>query len=189
MSMETPASLLERLRQPDDQEAWSQLVRLYAPLLHHWSRRLGLGEADAADLVQEVFAVLVRKLPEFRYDRQGSFRGWLRTIIHNRWRDLQRHRAAGPREVGDGALPHVEGPDNADEFTESEYRQHLAVRALQLMQSEFPHATWKACWEQVVEGRPASEVASELGMTVNSAYLARSRVLARLRQAMHGLLD
>jgi RNA polymerase sigma-70 factor (ECF subfamily) len=186
--METPASLLERLRQPEDQEAWSQLVRLYTPLLYHWAFRLGLRGEDAADLVQEVFTVLVRKLPEFEYDQRKSFRAWLRTIIQNRWRDLRRRRAAGPVEMGDAALPHLADDDDVDAFTEAEYRRHLAVRALQLMQAEFQPATWKACWEQVVEDRPAAEVAAELGMTVNAAYLARSRVLARLRQAMIGLL-
>ena len=187
--METPASLLERLRQPDDQDAWNQLVQLYAPLLYHWAARLGLREADAADLVQDVFTVLVRKLPQFQYDHQLSFRGWLRTIIQNRWRDWQRRRAAAPAEVGDAPLPHLAAEDTIDAFTEAEYHSHLAVRALQLMQAEFQPATWKACWEQVVAGRPSAEVAAELGMTLNAVYLARSRVLARLRQAMKGLLD
>src|SRR5947209_16334896 len=87
----TSPSLLARLRRPDDPEAWDRLVDLYTPLLYHWARGTGLQEPDAADLVQEVFAVLVRKLPEFRYDEHKSFRGWLRKITLNKWRDRQRH--------------------------------------------------------------------------------------------------
>src|SRR5205823_5013820 len=84
----TPASLLERLQRADEQTAWVRFVELYTPVLFAWARRLGLQAQDAADLVQEVFTVLVRKLPEFRYDRQKSFRGWLRTITLNKWRDV-----------------------------------------------------------------------------------------------------
>jgi RNA polymerase sigma-70 factor (ECF subfamily) len=74
-------------------------------------------------------------------------------------------------------------------FEEAEYRQHLARRALELMQAEFPPATWKACWEVVVAGRPAAEVAAELAISIDSVYAAKSRVLRRLRQELAGLLD
>ena len=76
----TSFSLLERLRQPSDSAAWDRFVELYTPLLFYWGRRAGLQSADAADLVQDVFEVLLRKLPEFQYDRQKSFRSWLRTV-------------------------------------------------------------------------------------------------------------
>ena len=76
----TSFSLLERLRQPSDSAAWDRFVELYTPLLFYWGRRAGLQSADAADLVQDVFEVLLHKLPEFQYDRQKSFRSWLRTV-------------------------------------------------------------------------------------------------------------
>src|SRR3954463_2471431 len=88
----TPAHLLDRLRRPADQEAWDRFVHLYTPLLFYWARRTGLQESDAADLVQDVFKILLRKLPEFTYDQQGSFRGWLRTILLNQWRSEARRR-------------------------------------------------------------------------------------------------
>src|SRR5215471_17178576 len=88
----TPVSLLERLRRPDDVAAWSRFVRLYAPLLFDWARGTGLQEADAADLVQDVFGVLVEQMPHFQYRPGGSFRAWLRTVLLNRWRELQRKR-------------------------------------------------------------------------------------------------
>ena len=85
--MDTPASLLERLRQPADPAAWSRFVELYTPLLYGWARRVGLPEQDAADLVQDVFVQLVRKLPDFTYDRHKTFRGWLRAVTLNKWRE------------------------------------------------------------------------------------------------------
>jgi RNA polymerase sigma-70 factor (ECF subfamily) len=79
----TPASLLHRLRQPNAVDAWPRFVELYTPLLYYWAKRLGLQQQDAADLVQDVFVLLVQKLPEFAYDRHKSFRGWLRTVTLN----------------------------------------------------------------------------------------------------------
>ncbi len=100
----TSPTLLERLRRPDEQDAWGRFVQLYTPLLYTWARHFGLGEADAADLVQEVFTTLVVKLPEFRYEPGKGFRNWLRTVILNKWRDHLRplRRVGG---VGRGRCP------------------------------------------------------------------------------------
>src|SRR5437870_1640854 len=186
---QTSDSLLERLRQPGEQEAWTRFVKLYTPFLYHWACRLGLNEQDAADLVQEVFLVLVQKLPEFSYDRHKSFRGWLRTVMLNKWRDHQRRRSLAAVHQSEEVLCDLVGPDDAADFEEAEYRRHLVSRALRLMQVEFQPTTWQACWEHVVSGRPAAEVAAELGLSVDSVYAAKSRVLRRLRQELQGLLD
>jgi RNA polymerase sigma-70 factor (ECF subfamily) len=90
---QTPASLLERLREPNAAEAWERLVRLYTPLLYSWARQVGLQEPDAADLVQDVFVTLFETLPTFVYDRRRSFRGWLHTLTLNKWRDRRRRRS------------------------------------------------------------------------------------------------
>lgn len=182
----TSASLLERLRRPQDQQSWERFVKLYTPLLFYWARRAGLQEPDAADLVQDVFAVLVEKLPGFTYDRHKSFRGWLRTVLLNKWRNRRRVRTAGPLD-SDADLPAA--PDAADILEEAEYRQHLVGRALELMRSDFQPNTWKAFWECQVNGRPGAEVAAELGMSVGAVYVAKSRVLSRLREELRGLLD
>lgn len=83
MTDDTPTTLLNRLRSPGDRDAWAQFVHLYTPLLYHWVRKLGLGTTEAADLVQDVFVTLLRTLPTFEYDRQRSFRAWLRTVTRN----------------------------------------------------------------------------------------------------------
>ena len=180
----TSASLLERLKQPAAQASWARFVNLYTPLLFYWARRLGLQESDAADLVQDVFALLVKKLPRFNYQRDRSFRGWLRTVMHNKWRKKRAERLAT-----DAGLSGVADPEPAADLGEAEFQQQVTVRALQLMQAEFRPSTWKACWETVVCGRPAAEVACEFGISVNAVYLARGRVLRRLRQELEGMLD
>lgn len=180
----TPASLLERLRDPAAEEAWARFVQLYTPLLFHWARGTGLQEPDAADLVQDVFALLVRKLPEFRYDPGRGFRAWLRTVTLNRWREIRR-RAAPPQPVE--GMEQV--PDNNEPFWEADHRGYLARRLLALMQTEFAPATWTACWECAVEGRSAGDVGQELGMTPGAVRAAKFRVLCRLRQEMTGLAE
>jgi RNA polymerase sigma-70 factor, ECF subfamily len=185
----TSITLLEQLRTPGRPDAWRRFVHLYTPLLYHWARRLELSAEDAADLVQEVLILLVQRLPQFAYDRRGSFRGWLRTVLVNRGRDLRRRLARSACGRQSEHVPEPEVDDNTLAFDEAEYRQHLVKRALELMQTDFEPVTWKACWESTVADRPAAEVARELGISVNAVYLAKARVLSRLRQELDGLLD
>jgi RNA polymerase sigma-70 factor (ECF subfamily) len=184
----TPVSLLQRLRQPAPVQAWGRFVDLYTPLLYDWACRLGLQESDAADLVQDVLVTLVQKLPEFSYDRSQSFRGWLRVVLLNTWRNQRRRPREAPLEF-DPAAGADGHPDPALVIEEADYRSYLVGRALRLMKAEFEPSTWRACWEYVVRARPAAEVAAELGLTVNAVYLAKSRVLSRLRQELAGLLN
>jgi len=185
----TSNSLLLRLRQPEAGDAWQRFVRLYTPLLYYWARGAGLPEHDAADLVQDVLVVLVNKLPEFQHDPQQSFRGWLRTIALNKWRERCRRHNTRPDQGGDSGLSAVADAEPDVCFEEADYREQLVRQALEIMKSEFEPTTWKACWEVVVADRPAAEVASELGVSVDVVYAAKSRVLRRLREEMAGLLD
>jgi RNA polymerase sigma-70 factor (ECF subfamily) len=185
----TPASLLERLRQPSAAAAWTEFVSLYTPLLYYWARRTVAQPQDAADLVQEVFTTLVPKLPEFQYDRQQSFRQWLRTVLLNKWREKQRRQALPLTANGEAALANCAQADPALETSAAEYRRLLVQQALRIMERDFEPLTWKACWENVVAGRPAAEVAAELDVNVDVIYSAKSRVLRRLRQELQGLLD
>jgi RNA polymerase sigma-70 factor, ECF subfamily len=186
----TSVSLLQRLRQPgEQQECWQRFVQLYTPFLFHWARKLGLSAEDAADLVQEVLVLLVQKLPEFNYDRERSFRGWLRTVMLNKWRDSRRLRRVPLAEQSAAGFVDAADDDAAAAFEEAEYQQYVVQQALELMQAEFQPDTWKACWEYMIVGKPAEGVAKELGLTVNAVYLAKSRVLSRLREELAGLLD
>jgi RNA polymerase sigma-70 factor (ECF subfamily) len=184
----TSLTLLERLRQPHDQEAWARFAELYTPLLYRWARRTGLQESDAADLVQDVLGLLVRKLPAFRYDCRGSFRRWLRVVTLNRWRETLR-RAGTALRTNCEELDQAAVADPTADFEEAEYRQQLVGRALRLLEPEFSPLTWRAFREHVVAGSDAVEVAAALGISVGTVYAAKSRVLTRLRQYIHGLLD
>jgi RNA polymerase sigma-70 factor, ECF subfamily len=184
----TRISLLERLRQPDAGDAWTRFVRLYTPLLMHWARRVGLHGEERADLVQEVFALLVVKLPEFNYDATGSFRNWLRTVALNKWRQKCR-RTGLPTMQQEDAIADAAEPDPLEAVWDGEYRRQLVGHALRLMQAEFQPSTWKACWEHTVNGKSAAEVAAELGLTPGAVRAAKFRVLSRLRTELRGLLD
>jgi RNA polymerase sigma factor (sigma-70 family) len=192
---ETSASLLERLRRQPDDAAWKRLVDLYTPLLQSWLRKHLVPQADAEDLVQEVMAVLVRELPTFHYDRQrGSFRGWLRTITVNRLRMFWRSRKTRPLATGDSDLARkvaeLEDPHSAlSRQWDREHDLHVAQRLLELIAPEFEAPTWRAFHRLAVDGAKPEAVAGELGISLNAVYLAKYRILRRLRQEIDGLTD
>jgi RNA polymerase sigma-70 factor (ECF subfamily) len=184
----TPASLLQRLRDPAaERAAWERFTGLYTPLIFYWLRRQGLQQADAADLVQEVFVTLVQKMPEFTYDPGRSFRSWLRTVTLNKLRE--RRRRAVPAQAGDSALNELPDDGTPDHFWEVEYQKELVRRTLAVLRGDFEPATWDAFWRHGVQGRPAPEVATELGLKPGAVRAARFRVLTRLREELAGLLD
>lgn len=164
-------------------------MSLYSPLILAWGRHAGLQEQDAADLAQEVFVKLLEVLPTFTYDPHKGFRRWLRTVTLNAWRDRRKRRADRSLPGDEAALADVAVPNGLESFWEAEYRQQLVNRAMALMRADFQPATWKAFWEQVVVGRPAKEVAAELGLSPGAAYAAKFRVLDRLRQELAGMLE
>jgi RNA polymerase sigma-70 factor (ECF subfamily) len=182
------ATLLQRLRQ-SDAAAWERFVDLYTPLLYFWAVRLGLQAQDAADLVQDVFATLLEKLPAFEPDPNRGFRVWLRTVAHNRWRDHCHRKAAAPRGGNDVGLDEVAMPDATQAIFETEYRRLVLRQALEVMQAEFEPPTWKAFAGLVLEGKSIAAVAAELGLTPAAVYSARAGVARRLRREFDGLLD
>jgi RNA polymerase sigma-70 factor (ECF subfamily) len=182
----TPASLLERLRRPEEHEAWGRFVELYTPLLFAWARRLGVPLQEVPDLVQDVLVLLVRKLPQFTYDPSRSFRAWLRTVLINRWR--QSCRAGHAPEVV-AELAELQAPDALGPQEEAEYRSHLVRRALEQLAPAFPPRTWEAFRRYVVDGQPPAQVAAELHLNLGTVYAAKSRILTRLRRELDGLLE
>src|SRR5437879_2335026 len=155
--IDTPATLLHRLCGQPATGDWERFVRLFTPLLERWARRLGVTDGDAEDLLQEIFVLLIRKLPDFRYDPARSFRAWLWTVFRHAalaWRKQQ------PR-VGPALeqLEELRSPDAIAEATEAEYRRYLLGRVVQIVQSDFAPITWQIFRQVAIEGRPGVEVA------------------------------
>ncbi len=185
--MDTEASILVNgIQQRGDAEAWNQFLRQYSPLIESWCRRNGLSAEDSADLTQDVFTRLVEKLAEFEHDPKKSFRAWLSTLAINLWRDRCKLRATRPLRGDPAGLHALIAPDDSAEREEVEFRRHLVARALQVMRKDFHATTWHAFWEHGVKGRPAREVGQESGLSENSVYAARFRVLRRLKEELYG---
>jgi RNA polymerase sigma factor (sigma-70 family) len=188
----TSFSLLERLRLSSDSAAWRQLVELYTPYIQSWLRRQTLQSADVEDLTQEVLRSVVAALPDFQHDlRRGAFRRWLRTITVNHLRSFWRVRR--PQTLTKDAemlLDQLEDPaSDPSRLWDEEHDRHVVRRLLEWIQGEFEPTTWRAFQLVVLEGRSAGDAAAELGISANAARIAKSRVLARLRQESDGLID
>jgi RNA polymerase sigma-70 factor (ECF subfamily) len=191
----TSKSLLERLRDRGDGDAWQRFLAVYESWLRGWLSRHDLQPADVEDLLQEVLAVVSRKLPEFVHNGQpGAFRSWLRAILTNMVRHFlrgQRNRQAVlPSQPLDDWLDQLADPNSAlTRQWEQEHDEQLVRRMLACIRGEFQPTTWRVFQMLVLEDRPAAEVASHFGLQRNAVYAAKARVLARLREELRGLLD
>jgi RNA polymerase sigma-70 factor (ECF subfamily) len=182
----TRPSLLVRIRDPQDREAWAEFVDLYAPLVYGFAHRHGLQDADAADLTQEVLRAVAGAAARLDYDPgRGSFRGWLFTVVRNKLRDFLAARRRGCRGSGDPDVQErLEQQPGRDESAawEREYRRQLFACAAEQVRRDFHPATWQAFWRTAVEGQSGQETARQLGLSVAAVYLAKRRVMARLRE-------
>jgi RNA polymerase sigma-70 factor, ECF subfamily len=187
-SPSTSLTLLERLRERNRPDAWNRFVHLYTPLLQRWAKQQGFQDADSADLTQEVLVKLMNELPHYARGEGQSFRGWLYRVTANQCRDFRRRKASRALPAADG-LSGFDAESPVSDFEEREYRTSLVNRALELIRDEFNDRTWTAFRQLMVEGRSAAEVASALGITENAVYLARHRVLTRLRREIDGFVE
>ncbi len=196
MSSEDPLltrpSLLARVRDLRDANAWQQFVNVYSPVITGYLRRRGLQPADAADVAQETLQAVARAIGRLEYDRgKGRFRGWLLTITRRNLIDHQaKSRRAVPGSGSDEVRQVLEAqPDPADEtqMWDRECERQLARFAMAQVKEEFEPRTWQAFYATAVQDRPAQDVADELKMSSGAVYIAKSRVTARLRRAIEEL--
>ena len=193
---ETSASLLERLSDCPEDGDWDRLVDVYSPLIRSWIQKHALLQgSDVDDVLQDVLAVLVKKLRDFRREpRVGAFRRWLKSITINCLRDFwksprTRPLANGGSDLG-SMLEELEDPQSGlSRLWDDEYEQFVTRKLLEQIRPAFAESTWLAFQAFAIEGRTADEVARELGITVNAVFIAKSRVLTRLRQEGKGLLE
>jgi RNA polymerase sigma-70 factor (ECF subfamily) len=187
-SPDTSLSLLDRLGDFTDTDAWGRLVRLYTAVLHTWLRSAGLQPADRDDLTQRVLEVLVCKLPDFEHSgRPGAFRSWLRGITTNVLREFWRRR---PTATSASVLDQLcDSASGLSQYWDEQHDQQILHGLLERVQPEFTEPTWQAFRRTALDGVCARHAAAELGLTVNAVLISKSRVLARLRQEAGDLLD
>jgi RNA polymerase sigma-70 factor (ECF subfamily) len=184
------SGLLGRIR-AHDPEAWRRLAQLYGPLVYGWCRGRGLRAEDAEDVLQEVFLTVAVRIGDFRRDRAGdTFRGWLWSITRNKLGDWYRRQGNRERAAGgtDAQVRFQAEPASPLQETTA-YPQEgeagdLYRRALEVLRTEFEERSWQAFWRVVVEEQAPTDVARDLGMTRNAVYIARSRILHRLREVL-----
>ena len=190
---QTQPSLLIRLKDARDREAWERFVDLYAPLVFGFVRKRGLQEADASDLTQDVLRQVAASAKSLVYDpRRGSFRAWLFTVVRNRLTDhfraaQRRESASGDSSQWQAVLERFVTPDDSAEW-DAEYERQLFHFAARLVRGDFSEVTWQAFWQTAVEGRDGKGVGGELGLTTAAVYLAKGRVMTRLKEQIQILV-
>lgn len=187
----TSPSLLHRA-QAHDAAAWEQLVKLYSPLVYYWCRQSGVGGHDAADILQEVFQSVFRSLKDFDRAKTGAFRAWLWTITRNKIRNSLRRNVLIAEGGSQAQERWLNLPDQEPGLTDSsglgETKHSLLHRALEIIRDDFRSTTWQAFEHTVLNQRPASEVAEDLGLSIGAVYKARDRVLRRLYEEFGDIL-
>ncbi len=174
-----------------DPASWNRLVTSFGPVVYRWCRISGVPEADAADIVQEVFVAVARGIATFeRAKQQGSFRSWLATITRNKVRDY--FRRCSKQVAAKGGSEAVLRLNQLEEQLESticaDDAQVMVVReALERVRVEFEQTTWEAFWMATIDGRPTADIAQQLAISAASVYQAKSRVLRRLRAELRDL--
>ena len=196
---DTPAtrpSLLVRLRNLQDQQSWEEFYTIYQPLVFRMARSQGFQDADASELTQEVFLAVASAIERWDPDPQrGSFRGWLFRIARNLMINWLAYRRRHPTGAGNSDIRkllaeqpdprELDGEDSA--VFDREYKRQAFAWAADQIRHEFREPTWQAFWLTSVENRPVPEAAEKLKISAGAVYIARSRIMARLRQKIETL--
>ena len=191
----TNPTLLFRVWDRDDELAWGEFVDLYAPMIYGYLKRCRLQDADAADLTQEVMLAVSRHIDSFEYDPgRGRFRGWLQTITRNKARSFFESQKRRRPATGDSAMlkmfQQIEDPSaDLDAVWDAQYRQRIFQWALSQVRDLVQPRTLQAFLKTAVENGEPSAVAVELGMTTGAVYLARARVITRIREQIELIGD
>ena len=195
MEPNTRQSLVLRLRDLDDQAAWTEFVDIYEPLVYQLARRKGLQDADARDVCQEVFRAVAGAIERWDPDpAKGRFRGWLFRIARNLLVDYFSDQRRQARGTGSTSVQEMlEACPARDIQAEAEFAAEFKRQAFrwaaEQVKGEFAESTWQAFWETGVKNRPIDLVAKEVGLSTGAVYIARSRVLARLRERVQQLTE
>ena len=185
----TRASLILRLRHPEDAAAWQEFIDIYQPLIYRLARSRGLQHADAFDTTQEVLARVAGAVNRWDPDpKLGSFRGWISRITRNLVIQFLRSKHRLP-QTGDGSaiqqlLDQIPDRCRESDLFDLEHERQVFAWATNKVKIQFAPQTWQAFWQTSVDRQPVADVAAQLNMTPGAVYIARSRVMARLRETV-----
>lgn len=187
----TRQSLLSRLRDCGDNAGWREFFETYWRLIYNVSRKSGLADAEAQDVVQNTFIYLTRKMPKFRYDpARGSFKSWLRVVTRSRISAYRRQADTGllirePRTNADGepALEQIPDPsgDALDEVWQREWEENLLDTALRRVRAKVSSRQLLIFRLATQENLSLTQVAKKLGVSLAQVYLARHRIAKLLK--------
>ena len=189
-SVPTRLSLLVQLRDRQNDQAWKTFVELYTPLVYGYCRHCRLQPHDAADVTQEVFARVVHAIAKFDYEpRRGRFRDWLGTITRNEIARLAGKRKSERATCYSATEWTQPEPSESDTGWSEVVQAHVMQVALQRSQQHFEPVTWRAFELAWLQNQRTATVAEQLDMSTDKIYVAKSRVLKRLREEVLALID
>ena len=187
----TRLSLLLRIRDTKDAESWADFVRIYAPLIFRYARKMGLQDADAADVTQDVLRVVSETIDGFDYDPSiGRFRGWLKKVAFFTYSQMKKRAARQP--VGTGDTNTMFGLNDTSEdsdsrFWDEQYSRRMFELATERVRPTVNSSTWDAFIATAINDEDPAAVAQRLGMNVGTVYVAKNRVFSRIREALSDL--
>jgi RNA polymerase sigma-70 factor, ECF subfamily len=185
--MQTSLSLLAQVK-ANENEAWERFYALYEPLIRHWIRRDPVAGLEAEDLLQDVMLSVQMNVRRFERRREGSFRKWLRVITSNQVGQYLRKRR--PKQAAESLFETFAEPGNAlEEEWNAEYDRHVMRQLLEMIRPEFGEQAWRIFEMTEFEEIPPGEAARRLRVTPGAVYMARNRILSRLREIGHDILE
>lgn len=185
----TRASLLMRIRDRRDAAAWGEFDAIYRPMLLRFATLRGLEHAAAEDVVQQCLLAVQEHIERFDYDpKKGRFKGWLRTMVNNRIRNLLRDRHETPAESQDFKRDQEREESPEETFDRLWMEEHLR-HCLQRIRGETDELTFRAFEWYVLEERPVEEVCQALSVTANQLYKIKWRLTQKLAEQMKELTE
>ena len=178
----TRASLLIRVREPNDSVAWREFYDLYSPLLYQFAKARGLNDSDAEEIRSSCLTTIVTHIREFKYDRsKGTFKSWLRRIVVNRVIDIQRKQR--PLAMGEQDERIVDQTSTPDEVFDEKWKLCHLNFCLEQIRDKVPSVTFQA-FEMLAEDHSVPDVCKELELSANQVYKAKAKILSLVRDQM-----
>ena len=185
---ETNPSLIARVKDSSDAASWTEFLGIYQPVVFRMARRRGLQDADAHDVLQQIFLSISTSIENWTAgDDQPPFRAWLTTVARNA---ITKALARRPRDLAAGSTSMIEllhshpEPEATTAELQLEARREMVRWAAEQIRAEFSAETWSVFWQTAIEGRPVADVAKQSGRTAGAIYVSRYRVTTRLKEKL-----